>query len=317
MPKVKISTFKEIPMKIAFDDENDFSDWLVDHLDIFSEHIDMILENGKREQLFGSKRADIVAEINDEDEKSFVIIENQVGKSDHDHLGKLITYSAAKKAKAAIWIAKNFEEVHKRALHWLNDSTDDERKFYGITFKILDYKKDEKMINFEVAVQPDIQLEVSKKETSGKLLPHNKFRLKLYENALTEYNDISKIKSRSSTTHRRYLNVIWSDFFVFSWTHYMGKNNNSITTEARILGKTHNEKKKLYTQFLKKRKTIESKIDTKVLGEIPAKKKASNYYIYSEYTLSDKLEKIPPKEFDLLVKWMAKSLDAFVSTLTK
>ncbi len=301
-------------MKVVFNNENDFSDWLVDNLDIFSEHIDMILENGKREQLFGSKRADIVAELNDDDEKSYVIIENQIGKSDYDHLGKLITYSAAKKAKAGIWIAKNFEEVHKRALDWLNDSTDDERKFYGITFKILDYKKDEKKIDFEVAVRPDIQLEVSKKEISGKLLPHNKFRLKLYENALIKYNDISPIKSRSSTTHRRYLNVIWSDFFVFSWTHYRGKNN-SITMEARILGKTQNEKKKRYAKFLKKRKIIESKINTKVLGEIPTKKKASNYYIYSEYKLSDKLENIEQKEFNSTVKWMAHTLHAFVSTL--
>jgi len=316
MPKVKISTFKEIPMKVVFNDENDFSDWLVDNLDILSEHIDMILENGKREQHFGGKRADIVAEINDEDEKSFVIIENQVGRSDHDHLGKLITYSAAKKAKAAIWIAKNFEEVHKRALHWLNDSTDDDRQFYGITFKILDYKKDEKKIDFEVIIRPDIQLEVTKKETSGKLLPHNKFRLKLYETALIEYNKISTIKSRSSTTHRRYLNVIWSDFFVFSWTHYRGKSN-ALTIDARILGKTQNEKKKFFTEFLKKRKSLESKIDTKVLHEIPAKKRASNYYIYSEFKLSDKLENIDKKEFNRAVKWMAHSLDAFVNTLSK
>jgi len=112
------------------------------------------------------------------------------------------------------------------------------------------------------------------------------------------------------------LNVIWSDFFVFSWTHYRGKNN-SITIDARVLGKTKNEKKKFFIEFLKKKKIIESKIDTKVLSEAPTKKQRTNYYIFSEFELSDKLENVDKKEFNRAVKWMAYTLDAFVTTLSK
>jgi len=318
MPKTKISFLDKISFNSAFEDENDFSDWLVKNLDALSEYVDMTLENGKREQFLGAKRADIIAEIADADEKSFVIIENQVSKSDHDHLGKLITYSAIRKAKAAIWITKRFIPEHIRALNWLNDNTNEERKFYGIEFNVFEYKKDEKKIGFEVIVKPDVQIELIKKGDSGTARPYHASRIKLFEKALDEYNRIADNKSGCSTTYRRYLNVLRTEHFVFSWSHYH-QQENTIELDARIRGKTQSEKKKVFDEFMLKKKDLELKIETKVLPWKPddGKKTNTNYYIYSELELTNKLESIPEKEFNHVSKWMAYTLDAFVTTLKK
>ena len=219
MPKVKISLFEKISIKSAFHDENDFSDWLSENLDALSDAVEISLENGQREQHLGDKRADIIAEISDSDEKSYVIIENQLGKTDHDHLGKLITYSAIRKAKVAIWIAEKFGPEHTRALNWLNDNTNDERKFYGLEFNVFEYKDNEKKLGFEVLVKPDSEMELIKQSDSGKLKPYHKSRMNLYEKALEKYNHIAEKKSGVSPNIRRYLNVIRTEKFVFMWSH--------------------------------------------------------------------------------------------------
>ena len=305
MPKVKISLFDKIPIKSAFKDENDFSDWLSDNLDAMSDYVDMVLENGQREQHLGDKRADIIAEISDADEKSYVIIENQLGKTDHDHLGKLITYSAIRKAKAAIWIAEKFAPEHIRALNWLNDNTTEERRFYGLVFNVFEYKDNEKKIGFEVLVKPDSQMELIKKSDSGKLKSYHQSRFRLYEKALEEYNKIADKKSGRSATIRRYLNVIRTEDLVFSWSHYQQREN-TIEVDVRIRGKTQSEKKNSFDKFMKKLKEIESKIETKVFPWTPddGKKSNTNYYLCSEFELPNKLEKISEDEFKKTVKWI-------------
>lgn len=99
----------------------DFTRWLSNNIDVLSEIIDIELSNAEREQAAGTFNVDIVAE---DELGQTVIIENQLEKSDHDHLGKLITYLTAFEAKTAIWIVAEPRPEHVRALTWLNESTD-------------------------------------------------------------------------------------------------------------------------------------------------------------------------------------------------
>jgi RecB family endonuclease NucS len=78
------------------------------------------LANVDREQAAGSFSIDLVAE---DENGGTVIIENQLGKSDHDHLGKLITYATGLDAKAAaIWIISDPRPEHVAAVTWLNEA---------------------------------------------------------------------------------------------------------------------------------------------------------------------------------------------------
>jgi hypothetical protein len=84
--------------------------------------LDISLENVERERAAGSFSVDLVAE---DDAGNLVVIENQLEKSNHDHLGKLISYLAAMEAKAAIWIVSEPRPEHTRAIAWLNESSAD------------------------------------------------------------------------------------------------------------------------------------------------------------------------------------------------
>jgi len=97
----------------------DFTQWLQDNIDVLSEVLDLSLVNVDREHAAGSFNIDLVAE---DEGGGTVIIENQLGKSDHDHLGKLITYLTGLSAKAAVWIVSDPRPEHVAAVAWLNES---------------------------------------------------------------------------------------------------------------------------------------------------------------------------------------------------
>ena len=69
----------------------------------------------------------------EEDHK--VIIENQLGKTDHDHLGKIITYAAGLGARTLIWVSHRFCDEHREALDWLNSNTGEQLAFWGLKIR--------------------------------------------------------------------------------------------------------------------------------------------------------------------------------------
>lgn len=116
-----IGKIKRVPLRDVWKHEAlDFTRWLQENIDILNEVIDLNLSNPEREQSAGSFNIDIVAE---DESGTPVIIENQLEKSDHDHLGKLVTYLVAMGARAAIWIVSNPRPEHIAAITWLNESS--------------------------------------------------------------------------------------------------------------------------------------------------------------------------------------------------
>src|SRR5262249_10321176 len=97
----------------------DFTTWLVENIEVLSEALDVPLQDAKREQAAGDFSVDLVAE---DDSGNTVVIENQLEKSDHDHLGKLITYLAALDARVAVRIVSETRPEDTKAITWLNES---------------------------------------------------------------------------------------------------------------------------------------------------------------------------------------------------
>lgn len=98
----------------------DFTQWLQENIDILNESLDLDLVSAEREQAAGSFSIDIVAESSDGDT---YVIENQLEKSNHDHLGKVITYLTSMKARGAIWIVSEPRQEHVNAMAWLNEAS--------------------------------------------------------------------------------------------------------------------------------------------------------------------------------------------------
>ncbi len=105
MQKTSIGKLQRVPLREVWPHEAlDFTRWLHENIEILSEAIGVNLSSIEREQSAGDFHVDILAE---DESGNPVIIENQLEKSDHDHLGKLITYLTALDAKTAIWIVSD------------------------------------------------------------------------------------------------------------------------------------------------------------------------------------------------------------------
>ncbi len=104
--------------------ETAFSDWLLteDGRGMISEDIGIDVSNLRREACPGDFYCDLVG--NDAaDERHVVVIENQFGRTDHDHLGKLLTYTAVHGAMTGIWIAEKVANDHRKVIDWINENT--------------------------------------------------------------------------------------------------------------------------------------------------------------------------------------------------
>lgn len=115
---------------------NSFTKWLAkeENLSKLGEDIgiDLVLE--ERESSVGNFSVDIFA--NEESTGRKVIIENQLEDTDHDHLGKLITYASGKGAEVIVWVVKRARDEHRQAIEWLNQHTDTSLGFFLVEIEL-------------------------------------------------------------------------------------------------------------------------------------------------------------------------------------
>src|SRR5215207_4150622 len=124
------------PRKVWVSESRDFTPWLAqpDNLRLLGETIGVVLEFEAQEESVGPFRADILCR--DTATNSYVLIENQLARTDHTHLGQLITYAAGLKAVTIVWVATPFTEEHRAALDWLNEITDERFNFFGLEIEL-------------------------------------------------------------------------------------------------------------------------------------------------------------------------------------
>jgi len=113
-----------------------FTPWLAkeENLTLLGNTIGLDLELEAVEKDVGPFRADILCRETATD--SWVLVENQVERTDHTHLGQLLTYAAGLNTVSIVWIAKRFTDEHRAALDWLNEITGDEVNFFGLEIEL-------------------------------------------------------------------------------------------------------------------------------------------------------------------------------------
>ncbi|MGH9932654.1 MAG: hypothetical protein ACREA9_25905 [Pyrinomonadaceae bacterium] len=81
-----------------------FTSWLADNCDVLKDQLGIDLTVVEKEKSVGPFSVDILAK---DAAGRPVIIENQLERTDHDHLGKVLTYLSNLDAKVAIWISSD------------------------------------------------------------------------------------------------------------------------------------------------------------------------------------------------------------------
>ena len=128
-----LGKFQKVELREGWPNEaSDLTPWLAEHQELLSETLGIgDLEVNEIEKSVGNYRADLVLEGAD----GTVVVENQLDHTDHDHLGKLLTYGAGEKARTVVWIARRFRDEHRAALDWLNDISED-TDFFGLELEL-------------------------------------------------------------------------------------------------------------------------------------------------------------------------------------
>jgi hypothetical protein len=151
----KLGTLKRVELRTIWPDEAaDFTPWLAreENIGLLGEALGLELEVEHTEVAVGPYSADILAR--DSGSGGPVVIENQLGKTNHDHLGKAITYAAALGASTVVWIAPDFTEEHRKAVDWLNENGSGDVSFFGVRVELLQIDESRPAVRFNVVARP-------------------------------------------------------------------------------------------------------------------------------------------------------------------
>lgn len=134
---MEFGALEKIDLRVGWKTEDtEFTPWLAkeQNIKLLGNAINIELEVEKQEQNVGIFRADILCK--NTADNTWVVIENQIERTDHKHLGQLITYASGLSAVTVVWIAAKFTDEHRAALDWLNECTDEKLNFFGIEIEL-------------------------------------------------------------------------------------------------------------------------------------------------------------------------------------
>ncbi len=146
---------QEIDVRKIWTNEASFTAWLAKEENVarLGQALEIDLEVKAQEKKVGEFRADIVCRDRDRDET--VVIENQLERTDHSHLGQLITYAAGLKAVTIVWVSPEISEERRTALEWLNTITSDRLHCFGVQIGAERIGRSEPAPRFSVVIRPN------------------------------------------------------------------------------------------------------------------------------------------------------------------
>jgi len=193
MDSASIAKLDTRPLREAFPKEaHHFTKWLETNINALSERMGLTLTVVQREQAVGDFNVDLVCE---EADGRRVIVENQLERTDHTHLGQLLTYLVNLDAHIAIWVTADPRPEHQKVIAWLNEATPADVSFYLVKVEAIRIGNSPFAPLFTVIARPDQQAKEigeKKKEWADRhysriefwkgLIERSKGRTKLFTN---------------------------------------------------------------------------------------------------------------------------------------
>ena len=213
---VKIGTLTKVELREAWVHEaHHFTPWLAqsENLQRLSEAVGIPLEPEQQEAAVGPFRADILCRNLEDD--SWVLVENQLERTDHNHLGQVLTYAAGLKVATIIWIAKTFTDEHRAALDWLNDKTPEGLSFFGVEIELWKIGNSPPAPKFSIVSKPNTFVRrVKESQKAGRqLIPEAHEYWSGVLSCITSCDEVS-IDSKPTRLHDIRFSVDWPDIWL-------------------------------------------------------------------------------------------------------
>lgn len=213
------------------DEARDFTPWLAqeNNIALLNEAIGMDLEIIRPEERVGGFSADILCI--DRFSDHYVVIENQLAKTDHSHLGQVITYCSGLDARSFIWIATEFREEYRAALDWLNKITDDTFNFFGIEIELYQIGDSLPAPKFNIVSKPNgWSKAVRSQADNASLTPTTKLQLEYW----TAFSEYIRGQKGCPLRHQKPSPNHWTNFTIGKTGFYLSATVNSIENQIAV-----------------------------------------------------------------------------------
>lgn len=185
MNDVTLGRLESVDPRQAWSSEaGHFTPWLAlpENMALLGEAIGLELEVEAQEKNVGPFRADILCR--NTVDGSWVLVENQLERTDHTHLGQLITYAAGLDAVTIVWVARAITEEHRAALDWLNRATNDKINFFGLEIELWRIGSSPLAPKFNVVSKPNdwtqTVLDAARGIEAGEVTPTKQLQLQFW-----------------------------------------------------------------------------------------------------------------------------------------
>lgn len=210
---MNLGKLKKVELRQAWPHEaNDFTRWLAqeENLRALSDELGFDITLIQTEAAVGGFNVDILAEEEGTGRK--IIIENQLEVTNHDHLGKVITYAAGHDAGAIVWVVKDVREEHRKAVDWLNDHTDESVEFYLLRIELWQIADSPLAPKFEIVCKPNDWAKAVKESAGRGERTETNLKQLSFWNELKEYAKKDAPQLRFQKSHPQH----WSNLSIGS-----------------------------------------------------------------------------------------------------
>lgn len=266
---------------------HNFTPWLAENLEKLGESVGMDLELVEQEASVGNFSLDILAK--DLSTGHNVIIENQFGDTDHDHLGKMLTYAAGFDASKVIWISENVRDEHRQTIEWLNQRTDTDTQFFAIEIEVFKIDESKPAYNFKPIVFPNEWRKLKKEGWKDNPSAKGEAYREYFQSLIDELrNKHAFTKAKVAQPQNWYIFPTGISGISYGTSFAQG---GRVRAELYIDAGESETNKKLFDWLIEQKQTIESEFGETLDWERLDDRRASRIAIYREGSV-DEVEKL-------------------------
>ena len=175
----KLGIVEYLPLREVWKNEaTSFTPWLLENEAVLGDLLGIEISLTRNEEKVGDFSLDLLG-VNLTDD-STLVVENQLERTDHSHLGQLLTYAGGLEPSTIVWIASEFRDEHRAALDWLNEVTDEKTHFFGVVVKAVRIGNSLPAPWLELVVQPNSWSEMTRKAKSSRELTETQERYEAF-----------------------------------------------------------------------------------------------------------------------------------------